>query len=156
MRTVHIFGSSHANRIFNSFEKQCLKNTNLQKTVKPGALVKDLSVKEIKTLTSKDTLIVQLFGNEIIHKNIAVERKGNGKIIHLTKFIPKSQHQILDSYAYIQNVLKQVKAKVIFIDNPIRHLKCCKKHNQASLFTFQARQNKILKRFFSRTYSFKT
>ena len=68
MRTLHIFGSSHANRIYNSFRKQGLKNTTLQKTVKPEAVVKELPIKNIQNLGTKDILIVQLFGNEIIHK----------------------------------------------------------------------------------------
>ena len=148
MRTIHIFGSSHANRIYNSFIKQGLKNTIVQKTVKPGAVVKDLPIRNIQKLGSKDILIVQLFGNEIIHKNITVEKRPKGKTIHLTKFEPKSQQQILESYTYIYKVFKTVKAKIVIIDNPVRHLKCCSKHIHTGLLTFQARQNKILKRFF--------
>ena len=151
MRTLYILGSSHANRIYQAAQKNgnLLKNFKLKAIVKSGAKISDLPVDDLKQINANDVLLIQTFGNEIIKPYIFIERTGKGKTIHLKKFEPINQSKIQDSYAYLQHLLSTTaKCEVFIIDNPIRHLNCCKKHRFSDLASFQRKQNKILKTVF--------
>ena len=79
MRRLHILGSSHAARILKAVTRnKCLTDTFLVSgTVRPGAKLADLNfpTQMLATFNEADILIIQLFGNELIKRNIKINHK---------------------------------------------------------------------------------
>jgi hypothetical protein len=145
----YLLGSSHAKRLLDSFVKCFPKETFVDLT-KSGAKVKDLVLPSLKNISRRDIWVLQLFGNDLFQKRyIEIERFKRGeKIIHLTQFAPVSKEQITQAYQKIYDFIKNLDCRVYLIDNPIRHIQCCKKHQDARIPTFQYKQNILLKRYF--------
>lgn len=153
--TCLVFGSSHANRIYKNLKASAKAKTTFSKFLnctKSGATYYDLQlpILECEKLTSKDLIVAQLFGNDIMEKNIFVEKKLGKRIIHCTKFVPKNETYIESLYENFKNKVKDLKCQIILFTNPFRYLHCCKKHfsSHKGLRQFQKRQNKKLKLYF--------
>ena len=93
MRRVYVLGSSHAFRILKAVtrNKQITDTFLVSGTVKPGAKLADLNfpIQKLASFNESDILLIQLFGNELIKRNIKVENKNGKRTIHLTAFEPE-------------------------------------------------------------------
>ena len=76
MRHLHIFGSSHAARILKAAltNDTIMQNFIVSGTVKPGATFNNLHFPSelLNTFVESDVLFIQLFGNELLKKNVYV------------------------------------------------------------------------------------
>ena len=79
MRRIHVLGSSHACRILEAVTHnvELTKIFSISGTVKPGAKFADLKFPSqyLADFKESDVLLIQLFGNELIKRNIIVEEK---------------------------------------------------------------------------------
>ena len=107
MRRLHIFGSSHAARILKAVNRnKKLTDTFLVSgTVRPGAKLSDLNfpTQKLAGFTNSDILVIQLFGNELIKRNIKIEYKNGRKTIHLTAFVLEPAHSGT-TYSYFEEL----------------------------------------------------
>jgi len=99
-------------------------------------------------LKESDYVILQCFGNDLMEKNILIEKGSGKKIIHLTQFKPRPLEEIKKKFLALKNILEKVKGQYYIIDNPMRHLHCCTKHKYHKLPHFQISANKVLKTIF--------
>jgi lysophospholipase L1-like esterase len=148
-----VFGSSHATRLL----RQCQENSKLNNkyqivgNTKPGTTWFSLNVnwELLLDLTDKDLLVVQFLGNDLLKKNIQITQ--NPHIFHLYKFEPKSDTYVNLVRKKLKELLAQVKAEIVIIDDPYRHLSCCTQHSHhgGELLRYLTKRNRELKRFFS-------
>ena len=91
MRRLHVLGSSHAARILKAVtrNKQLTDTFLVSGTVRPGAKLSDLNfpTQKLADFSDSDILIIQLFGNELIKRNIKIDYQNGQKTIHLTAFV---------------------------------------------------------------------
>ena len=84
MRRLHVFGSSHVGRILKAVarNKQITDTFLVSGTVKPGAKLTDLifQVRKLASFNESDILLIQVFGNELIKRNIRIEYKRDRKL----------------------------------------------------------------------------
>ena len=66
----------------------------------------------------------------------------------MLRFVPEFDEKILCIFHDLKKRLFQVQFTYFIIDNPLRHLNCCKKHKFKGLHSFQETQNKKLKLIF--------
>ena len=150
MRRLHIFGSSHAARILKAAldNKIVMQNFNVSSTVKPGAKFNNLQFpsKLLKTFVQSDVLFIQLFGNELLKKNVYVSHHRGKKVIHLTAFELEPVWKIQGVYSHLKELLEPLKCKIFILDNPLRHARCCTFHKKwlKGLPKFLAIQNRVL------------
>lgn len=148
-RKLVIIGYSHAKRLHNS----CKQNENLRKLFDIQAVtfagktwpqVKGKITEVLnKPFNSKDILLFQIFGNDLLKKGVHVKDFKTG-IIHLRKFSPVEDSDLLKIYNQFQQILAQTSATVILIDNPCRHLQCCAVHKeeQTELASYFRKRNR--------------
>ena len=154
MRRLHVLGSSHAARILKAVTKnKYLTDTfSVSGTVKPGAKLSDLKfpTQMLATFNETDVLIIQLFGNELIKRNIKIDYKKGQKTIHLTAFVPEPAWKILRAYSRLKELLEPLRCRIFILDNPLRHIRCCKKHKKRlkGLHRFLEKQNRALAQSF--------
>ena len=154
MRRIHVLGSSHACRILEAVTQnvELTKTFSISGTVKPGAKLADLKFPSqyLASFKESDILLIQLFGNELIKRNIIVERKNGKKIIHLTAFEPEPAWKIQRACTRLKELLEPLQCRIFIIDNPLRHIRCCRKHrkNLKGLHSYLEKQNRLLARFF--------
>ena len=95
-------GSSHAKRLCR--EAYCIeKITNLYEILdfsRPGSLFENLVWPERSTLTEKDVIVFQSFGNNLLQRHTY---KSNG-ILHLSKFVP-------NKLSYLEKIFNQLFSK---------------------------------------------
>ena len=146
MRRLHILGSSHAARILKAVtrNKKLTDTFLVSGTVRPGAKLSDLNfpTQKLATFNESDILIIQLFGNESIKRNIKIDYKNGQKTIHLTAFVPEPAWRIRRAYTR----LEELRCWIFILDNPLRHIRCCMKHRKRlkGLHSFLEKQNSIL------------
>jgi hypothetical protein len=147
-RKILVIGSSHAKRLFYALKKQIdYSKFSLMSCVVPGANYRDIRSKipKLSNLNSTDIIIIQTFGNRLFDKQFVRKKDG---IFHLTKFKPSPISVLLEEMNTLKRDLEQTSARVIIIDNPIRHL-CCKEHLDTRIKTHQTKVNKQLYSLFS-------
>ena len=162
MRRLHVLGSSHAARILKAVtrNKQLTDTFLVSGTVRPGAKLSDLNfpTQKLAGFSNSDILIIQLFGNELIKRNIKIDYKNGQKTIHLTAFVPEPAWRILRAYSRLKELLEPLRCRILILDNPLRHIRCCMKHRKLlkGLHSFLEKQNKILaQKFGSRVLNHK-
>ena len=154
MRRIHVLGSSHACRILEAVTQnvELTKTFLISGTVKPGAKLADLKFPSqyLASFKESDILLIQLFGNELIKRNITVERKNGKKIIHLTAFEPEPAWKIQRACTRLKELLEPLQCRIFIIDNPLRHIRCCRKHRKGlkGLHCYLENQNRLLARCF--------
>ena len=152
MKNIFVIGSSHASKIVYAMKrnKSFIEKYKIIDFTKPGATFDKLTMPNFDQLKESDYVILQCFGNDLMEKNILIEKSSEtGKrTIHLTKIMPRPLEEIKNKFLALKNMLKQVKCKYLIIDNPIRHLNCCNKHKYHNLRHFQISANKLLKTIF--------
>ena len=121
MRGLHICGSSHAARILNAAlsNDNIIQNFMVSGTVKPGAKFDNLNFpsKLLKSFVESDVLFIQLFGNELLKKNVYVSHYKGKKVIHLTAFEPEPAWKIQGVYRRLKELLEPLKCKIFILDN---------------------------------------
>ena len=150
MRQLHIFGSSHAARILQA----ALNNDNIRQnfsvtgTVRPGAKFNNLVFpsKLLNSFVESDVLLIQLFGNELLKRNVYVSHLNGNKTIHLTAFEPEPAWKIQGVYRRLKELLEPLKCEIFILDNPLRYARCCTFHKKRlkGLPKFLAMQNRVL------------
>ena len=95
-------------------------------------------------------LFIQIFGNELIKKNIKISYKKGKKTIHLTAFEPEPAWKIQGAYRRLKELLEPLKCKILTLDNPLWHAQCFTKHKNPlkGLHTFLEKQNHIFSQNF--------
>ena len=108
MRRLHIFGSSHAARILTaaSTNENIITNFTVSSTVKPSAKFNNLKFpsKLLQSFVASDVLFIQLFGNELLKRNIYVSHHRGRKVIHLTAFEPEPAWKIQGVYRRLKEL----------------------------------------------------
>ena len=103
MRRLYVFGSSHAARILKAVarNKQITDTFLVSGTVKLGAKLTDLNfpAQKLASFNESDTLLIQVFGNELIKRNIKINYKNGQKTIHLTAFEPEPAWKVQRAYS---------------------------------------------------------
>jgi hypothetical protein len=150
-RKLVIIGYSHAYRLFKSCKENRVLTENfdiLGKTFR-GATWPQVK-EQIKRFlqqpfTSRDILVFQIFGNDLLKKGLHYRDFSTG-IIHLRNFVPASDVDVGIAYDSFREILKSTSASVIVIDNPLRHLRCCELHlpNHTGLASYFRKRNKEL------------
>ena len=154
MRRLHVFGSSHAARILKAVtrNKQLTDTFLVSGTVRPGAKLSDLNfpTQKLADFNESDILIIQVFGNELIKRNIKIDYKNGQKTIHLTAFVPEPAWKIQEAYSQLKELLEPLRCRIFILDNPLRHIRCCMKHRKSikGLHSFLEKQNHILAQSF--------
>jgi len=150
MKNIFVIGSSHASKIVHAMKKNkdVIENFNIIDFTKPGATFDKLTMPNFDHIKESDYVILQCFGNDLMDKNILIEKGSGKKIIHLLKFVPRPLEEIKNKFLALKNILEKVKCQYLIIDNPIRHLNCCSKHKYRNLRHFQINANKLLKTIF--------
>jgi len=150
MKNIFVIGSSHASRIVHAMKrnKGFIENYNILDFTKPGATFDKLTMPNFDHVQESDYVILQCFGNDLMDKNILIEKSSGKKIIHLLKFVPRPLEEIKNKFLALKNILEKVKGQYYIIDNPIRHLHCCSKHKYPNLHRFQIGINKLLRTIF--------
>jgi len=146
-----ILGASHAKRLYLA----CLRNEKIQEKfelcdhTQPGATIRTLRLQDnfIKELTSRDSMIIQFFGNDMLKRHTHVTR--NPKVIHLTKFEPQDKEYMIKVYHEFKEKIHNCHARIIFIDAPYRHLPCCTAHIHNGLVKYLAKRNMEMKEMLS-------
>jgi hypothetical protein len=148
---IYVIGSSHAFKIFQSLQKipNLEISFELRNYTKPGSTVQKLHKPNSSEFTEQDIIIVQTSGNDLFEKRyVKVENFGKGrKIFHLEKFAPTSLTHRKNAILFLKEFLRETRsvAKVLVIDNPIRHGFCCIKHQHKDTSFDQEIFNKRLK-----------
>ena len=148
-----VLGASHATRLLSQIKENEVLSSKYEiiGNTKPGATWYSLPIdlELILDLQPQDVLIVQFLGNDLLKKHLLITQ--NPTKFHLTQFEPKSEAYITNVRTKLKEMLSEVKARVIIIDDPIRHLSCCPEHaaNCPDLLKFLRTKNKELRRFFS-------
>jgi hypothetical protein len=79
----YLLGSSHAKRLLDSFVKCFPKETFVDLT-KSGAKVRDLVLPSLKNIGKSDSLVLQLFRNDLFQKKyIEIERLKKGEKLYI-------------------------------------------------------------------------
>jgi len=152
---VLVLGASHATRIYTALTKnKNVENFRLVNNTRPGSTLGSPSSNKLcinydllSNLTEKDHVIVQFLGNDLLKKNIFIERQPR-KNIHILKFEPKSDAYLNKLRLTLKQILSITKAKVTIIDDIYRHVRCCNNHLFPGLIKFFAKQNRELKNTF--------
>ena len=109
MRRLHIFGSSHAAWILKAeLNNESIKqNFTVTGTVKLGAKFNNLIFPSnlLKSFVESDVLFIQLFGNELLKRNVYVSHHNGHKTIHLTAFEPEPAWKIQGVYRRLKELL---------------------------------------------------
>ena len=146
-------GSSHAKRLCH--EAYCIeKITNEYEILdfsRPGSLFENLTWPERSTLTDKDVIIFQSFGNNLMQRHTY---KSNG-IFHLSKFVPNKLSYLEKIFNQLLQTLSEYPCKVYIFDNIYRHLNCCRKHYYKGLVQFQRKANVLLQKSIETKLNFK-
>ena len=87
------------------------------------------------------------FGNDLFNRNIQITRQPK-KVIHLTKFDPKSEEHLLNLCKQLKNRIATYKCKVLILDNIYRHIDCCSSHRYPGVVKYQKRTNNLIRAFF--------
>ena len=153
MRKLVVIGASHAKRLANLFRsnKHFRKFFEIHDFSKPGTTCENTLLPNLNNYSSNDVLILSLFGNDLMKKNIFIEKKDKTKIFHLTKYEPSSIESLREKFLKIKEYLATCNMKCYIIDNVLRHLFCCRKHRFPGLRQFQNLVNKELHIFFNNT-----
>ena len=134
-----MFGSSHAKRLFDAMlgDDHFRDEFELYSIVKSGATIENFTVNYglLESLSEGDFVIVNFLGNDWLYKNIEFTCSPN-KVIHLTKFEPKSFIKIATQFVWLGEVLERTRARVIILDNPLRHIWCRNRHLYPGLIGF--------------------
>ena len=116
MRRLHIFGSSHEAQFLNAALKNqsVLQNFEVTGTVKPGAKLHNLKFPSrlLQSFNESDVLFIQLFGNELIKRNVYISRHKGRKIIHLTAFEPEPAWKIQGVHRRLMELLEPLNCKI--------------------------------------------
>ena len=148
---LFVCGGSHAVRLAKAFEKNAdiLKIFTVISLAKSGQISTDISLPP--RVEKGDLVFIQTFGNELFKKHISIEKLGNKKTIHLTKVHPTAPKDFSKIYGVLKKKLEPLDCKKIILDNIYRHICCCTKHKNPLIITYQRKQNKELRKFFSST-----
>lgn len=145
---VHFVGSSHATRLANEAKKiPLLKDFDIVAHTRPGATFHGLTL-DPKLFSVSDTVIAQLFGNNLFKKRSIHRVKHPRKVIHLCKFDPQDKNIVEAEMRAFETFVQQIPCKVLLIDNPHRHLRCCDAHHDPRIVKYQQHQNAQLQQFF--------
>ena len=150
MRCLRIFGSSHAARILKAAlnNQSIIQSFKVSGIVRPSAKFNNLEVpsKLLKTFNKSNVLFIQLFGNELLKRNIYVLRHKGHKTIHHTAFESEPAWKIQGVYRRLKELLEPLNCKILILDNPLWHERCCTLHKKRlkGLPKFLAMQNRVL------------
>jgi len=149
---VLVFGSSHAKRLFDAMirDDNFRDEFELYWNVKSGATIENFTVNYglLESLSEDDFVIVNFLCNDWLHKNIEFTYTPQ-KVIHLTKFEPKFFPEIATQIVWLGEVLERTRARVIILDNPLRHIRCCNWHRYPGLIQFWRQKNHDMRTIFS-------
>lgn len=155
--TLFIIGSSHAANLRNFIVQNTaiVQKFNIKAIVKRGAVFYDLYHRLPHHIGKDDIIIFQCLGNGLFKKwlkpgvrNVKLDYSTGKKIIHLREFLPSEPNEIRLEWEMAREFLSNVPCKVLLIDNPLRHLFCCKEHFDHRIAKYQILQNKKLATFF--------
>jgi hypothetical protein len=100
-------------------------------------------------LRNEDYLIIFTGGNNVFKKNIEITKnpRNQKKTINLTECVPEDISVLKELYNKLGEKMDSLKCKKIVIQNPFRHLHCCKSHNGKfpMIIATQSAANKCLK-----------
>ena len=130
---VIVFGGSHAGSLFKVLKNELSSERFevINRTV-PGHTLENFTLfPKQEELRNEDYLIVFTGGNNVFKKNIEITRDPNNqkKTIHLTECVPEDISVLEGLYNKLGEKMDSLKCKKIVIQNPFRHLHCCKSHN---------------------------
>ena len=144
MKNLYVIGSSHANKIHRLFERKTKfkEKFKIHNLTKPGACFENLFLPDPKIFRADDIIFFQLFGNDIMEKNIRIQKHNFIKTIHLEKFVPKPENEIAAKFESFKNYCAQINCTIIVLDLIPRHIHCCDIHRHRGLMAFQKAVNK--------------
>jgi hypothetical protein len=130
-KKIVVIGSSHAKRLFLNLKDHRLLHDKyyvLNETI-PGSTFGKTKFPEYLTKLRKDDIVIlQLFGNDWLKKHIQITKEGKNKMFHLTKFDPVDVETVMNIYKLLEKIIKNLRCKILMVDNVFRHLECCEKH----------------------------
>lgn len=124
MRTLAVFGTSHARRLASNLKEIKIVKDNFQLIEKtyPGKTFAQIRFpRELYDLTEQDILIVQLFGNDAMSRKNIVFTQNPRKIV-CTKFETETLNEMNRIFLNAKVMFAKVKARVLFLDLIHRHL----------------------------------
>jgi hypothetical protein len=151
-KKIVVIGSSHAKRLFLNLKDHRLLHEKyyvLNETI-PGSTFENTKFPAyLSKLKKDDFVILQLFGNDWLKKHIQITKEGKNKMFHLTKFEPVDvetvMNMLLADVKLLAKILKNLKCKILMIDNIFRHLECCEKHQFQEIGPLWSESNKALR-----------
>jgi len=154
-RRVVIIGNSHAKRLGEAARRALPTlidhNYVLEIYAKPGGKFGDVHIpSSLKTyLTPNDVLIIFSFGNSLfprsyVNPRTAPEGSVVQRIIHLDKFVQQSREVREAEYQSLRTFLDAHRGRVLIIDSPFRHIKCCEAHVYPETMPYQIAVNQRL------------
>ena len=83
------------------------QNFSVTGTVRPGAKFNNLVFpsKLLNSFVESDVLLIQVFGNELLKRNVYVSHHNGNKTIHLTAFEPEPAWKIQGVYRCLKELL---------------------------------------------------
>jgi len=130
---ILVFGSSHAKRLFDAMlrDDNIRDEFELYSNVKSGATIQNFTVNYglLESLSEDDFVIVNFLGNDW--------------------FEPKSFLEIATQFVWLGEVLERTRARVIILDNPLRHIRCCNRHRYPGLIRFWRQKNHDMRIIYS-------
>jgi hypothetical protein len=148
-RKCLIIGASHAKKLSKAIinNKEFTKQFDIFTSCQSGALSTDLDFPQIlKEFTENDVVLILAFGNDIFVRHTITTRTPFK--IHLTKFEKVSETKLQQNFEYIKSKIKDLKCRVILLDNIYRHLYCCPEHVHKGIAKYQVLVNQQIKSFF--------
>ena len=148
-KRVIVFGGSHAGALFKVLRQELspLHFVVENRTI-PGHILVNFSLfPKPEELKEEDWLIVFTGGNDVFKRNIEISKNSKGgKTIHLTECIAEDMSLLRERYEKLGEKLDSLKCRKLVIQNPYRHLHCCKLHNTKfpSIVATQKSANKCL------------
>ena len=148
---IYIIGSSHGKRLGQVLRrhKDCGTKFQVFCYSVPGKSFDNLVWPDLSKLSSTDLLIIIPFGNDLVDRKY-IHRGVQDRIIHLTKFVPRTDEYFLPKYRSLSDKLEGVRANIRILGNFYRHL-CCQKHIFPGWIAYQNKINRQIAEFFSGT-----
>jgi hypothetical protein len=149
---IVVIGSSHAKRLYLNLKDHRLLHEKyyvLNETIPGSTFEKTKFPAYLSKLKKDDIVILQLFGNDWLKKHIQITKEGKGKMFHLTKFDPIDVETVMNMYKLLAKIIKNLKCKILMVDNVFRHLECCEKHQFQEVGPLWSESNKALRSAFN-------
>lgn len=148
---IIVAGSSHAKRVGYCFQKipDLMKEYDLRIVARSGATYENMVLPNVDSLTDKDYLIIQVFGNNFLQKGTVETEYSRGKRkFILKKYDPIPEQDILQLFMDLKKRLENTKTNVLILDSPHRHLTQSSRDTASKVFKLFRDRNRLLKRTF--------